>query len=58
VLAQATEATMVIRGAALSVNPALAFHTLRYYHEHPAARAELGTDAAVQRMRTAAVFEN
>lgn len=56
VLEQAAEATVVVRGGALSVNPALAFHTLRYYHQNPAARAELGTDAAVQRVRAAAVI--
>jgi hypothetical protein len=55
---QAAEATVLIRAGALSVNPALTFHTLRYYHQHPAARAELGTDAAVQRVRAAAVVES
>jgi hypothetical protein len=55
---QAAEATVLIRAGSLSVNPALTFHTLRYYHQHPAARAELGTDAAVQRVRAAAVVES
>jgi hypothetical protein len=56
VLEQAAEATVVVRGAALSISPALAFHTLRYYQQNPAARVELGTDAAVQRVRSAAVL--
>jgi hypothetical protein len=56
VLAQAAEATVAIRGVSLSVDPALAFHTLRYYHANPEARAELGTDAAVRRVRTGAVL--
>jgi hypothetical protein len=38
-----------IRGMYLAVDPALALHALRFYHENPAARAELGTDAAVRR---------
>jgi hypothetical protein len=52
---QAAEATMVIRGISLSVDPALAFHTLRYYHQNPPARTELGTEAAIRRMQTGAV---
>jgi hypothetical protein len=56
VLAQAAEATIAITGVSLSVDPALAFHTLRYYHAHPEARAELGTDAAVRRVRAGAVL--
>jgi len=56
VLAQAAEATVGIRGVSLSVDPALAFHTLRYYHANPEARAELGTDAAVRRVRAGAVL--
>jgi hypothetical protein len=56
VLAQAAEATVGIRGISLSVDPALAFHTLRYYHANPEARAELGTDAAVRRVRAGAVL--
>jgi hypothetical protein len=54
--AQAAEATVAIRGVLLSVDPALAFHTLRYYHANPAARVELGTDAAVRRVRAGAVL--
>jgi hypothetical protein len=56
VRAQAAEATIAIRGLPLSVDPALALHTLRYYHAHPDARAELGTDAALRRVRAAAVL--
>ncbi len=56
VLAQAAESTIAIKGVSLSVDPALAFHTLRYYHANPEARAELGTDAAVQRVRAGAVL--
>jgi len=56
VLTQAAEATIAIRGVLLSIDPALAFHTLRYYHAHPEARAELGTEAAVRRVRAGAVL--
>jgi hypothetical protein len=56
VLAQAAEATIAVRGVSLSVDPALAFHTLRYYHANPDARAELGNDAAVRRVRAGAVL--
>ncbi len=54
-VAEAGEAMIVIRGGTLSVDPALAFWTLRHYFTHQAARAELGTDAAVERMRSGAV---
>lgn len=40
-----------IRGMYPAVDPALALHALRFYHENPAARAEVGTDAAVRRVR-------
>ena len=36
----------------LAVDPGLAFHTLRFYHQNPAARTELGTEAAVRRVRS------
>lgn len=55
-LAAAREGRLVVRGALLSVDPALAFHTLHYYHANPDARAELGTDAAAHRVRSAAVL--
>lgn len=44
-----------VRGRLLSVDPALAYHALRYYHEHPEARAELAGDAAVRRLRRGAL---
>lgn len=53
--AQAVEGRLVLRGLWLSVDPALALHTLRYYHAHPDARVELGTGAAVYRVRCAGV---
>lgn len=53
--AAARAGRLVVRGALLSVDPALAFHTLHYYHANPDARAELGTDAAAGRVRSAAV---
>jgi hypothetical protein len=36
----------------LAVDPGLAFHVLRFYHQNPAARAELGTEIAVNRVRS------
>ncbi|MPY79349.1 MAG: hypothetical protein GEV04_12845 [Actinophytocola sp.] len=44
-----------IRGLYLAVDPALALHALRFYHENPAARAELGTEAAVRRLQAGGV---
>lgn len=44
-----------IRGMYLAIDPALAYHTVRFYHADPVARSELGTDAAVDRVRSAAV---
>jgi hypothetical protein len=35
----------------LAVNPAIAYHALRFYHAHPEHRAELSTNAAVERIR-------
>jgi hypothetical protein len=40
-----------ISGRYLSIDPALAFHTLRFYGTTPEARPELGTDTAIQRLR-------
>lgn len=37
----------------LTIHPALAYKALVYYHEHPERRAELGTDAALERIRYA-----
>jgi hypothetical protein len=36
-----------------AVSPALLFHLLRFYHQNPLARIELGTAASLQRARTA-----
>lgn len=36
-----------------AVPPVLLFHLLRFYHEHPLARTELGTAAALRRLREA-----
>jgi hypothetical protein len=40
-----------ISGRYLAIDPALAFHTLRFYWATPDARPELGTDTAVERLR-------
>ncbi len=42
---------VAIRGQWLSVDPALLYHALCYYHEHPDARAELSAERGVQRLR-------
>ncbi|MHA6801977.1 hypothetical protein [Salinifilum ghardaiensis] len=42
-----------ISGAFLSVDPALAYHALVYYLDHPGARSELGTERSVERIRRA-----
>ncbi|SDQ90313.1 hypothetical protein [Actinopolyspora saharensis] len=44
---------MGVQGMNLSVDPALAYQALRYYHEHPEMRAELGRQAGVDRIRRA-----
>jgi hypothetical protein len=36
-----------------AVHPALVYYALRFYHENPELRAELGTDAGVERIRRA-----
>jgi hypothetical protein len=41
---------LAIVGQYLSVDPALAYHALRFYAAAPSARAELGTPAAVERL--------
>jgi hypothetical protein len=43
---------LAVRGRSLAVDPAVAYHALRYYHAHPEARAELGTFAGEQRIRS------
>ncbi|HSV64866.1 MAG TPA: hypothetical protein VLJ59_03020 [Mycobacteriales bacterium] len=40
----------------LSIDPALAFHTLCYYKAHPDARVELGGQTAVDRVRNGDVL--
>lgn len=42
-----------ISGAFLSIDPALAYHALAYYLNHPEARSELGTERSVERIRRA-----
>ncbi|WP_134046191.1 hypothetical protein [Amycolatopsis arida] len=49
-----TVPTIVIPGKFLAVDPVLVYHLLGYYLERPAARVELGTEAAVRRARAAA----
>lgn len=46
---------MAIRGMCLAINPALAFHALRYYLDQPGARQELATEAGVNRVRSGRV---
>lgn len=41
-----------IQARLLSVDPGLAYHALRFYRAYPAARAELGAEAGVQRIRS------
>ncbi|WP_344678675.1 hypothetical protein [Saccharopolyspora taberi] len=43
-----------INPTALAVDPTLLYHLVRFYLEEPSARAELGTDASLQRVRSAA----
>jgi hypothetical protein len=43
---------LMVRGRLLSVDPAIAFYAMRYYHAHPDARAELVTPAGEQRIRS------
>ncbi|WP_199434005.1 hypothetical protein [Qaidamihabitans albus] len=43
-----------IPGNVLAVDPALVYHLLGYYLDNAAARAELGTEAALRRARAAA----
>lgn len=41
-----------IPGRDLAADPALVYHLLRFYQENPAARSELGSDAALRRAKT------
>lgn len=43
---------MAIRGMYLSINPALALHTLRYYLDQVSSRQELTTEEGVNRIRS------
>lgn len=47
---------MAVQGRWLGVDPALLYWALRYYHEHPEARAELADERGVQRIRTGALL--
>ncbi len=46
-----------VRARSLEVDPAVLYHTLRYYHAHPGARPELATDAGLRRIRTGDLLE-
>jgi hypothetical protein len=48
---------LVVRGRFLAVDPAVAYHSLRYYHAHPESRAELLTPAGEQRIRSGNVLD-
>ncbi len=48
---------VIISGAFLSVDPALAYCALHFYLHHPQARAELGTDCSVVRIQQCAFSE-
>ncbi|SDP56195.1 hypothetical protein SAMN04487905_105218 [Actinopolyspora xinjiangensis] len=47
-----------VQGVNLSVDPALAYHALHYYQRHPEMRAELGSQAGVDRIRSANLIEH
>jgi hypothetical protein len=44
---------ITIAGGAYPLDPVLLLHLLRFYHEQPLARPELGTDTSLQRIREA-----
>jgi hypothetical protein len=52
----AFDPNMAVQGKWLSVDPALLYWALRYYHEHPEARGELAGTAGVRRLRGGAVL--
>jgi len=54
-LAQAPN--VAVQGRWLAVHPTLLYWSLRYYYEHPEARAELADERAVQRIRTGALLD-
>jgi hypothetical protein len=45
----AADITLPIR--TLDIDPSLLYEALRYYHQHPQARAELATPAGLARMQ-------
>jgi hypothetical protein len=45
---------LVVRGGTLAVDPAMLYHAVRHYHDHLDHRDELGTDAALDRIRNLA----
>lgn len=49
--------SVVVNGRRLAVDPAVAYHALRYYHAHPEMRAELRTPAGVQRIRSGRLLD-
>src|SRR5205807_9794806 len=49
---------LVVRGISLAVDPALAFHVLRFYYDNPGARGELATDTGLQRVQNHAVVRS
>jgi hypothetical protein len=43
--------SLVVRARSLAVDPAVAYHALRYYHVHPESRGELLTSVGERRIR-------
>jgi hypothetical protein len=41
---------LAVQGRFLAVDPKLLYHALRFYHDNPTARAELGDDVALRRV--------
>jgi hypothetical protein len=48
---------LMVRGRQLAVDPAVAYHALRYYYAHPEARAELLTPDGEQRIRSGSLLD-
>ena len=46
---------LAIRTMFVAVDPALVYHTLRYYHHMPEARGELAGEVGLARLRAAAI---
>jgi hypothetical protein len=53
VLSSFRKSMRYVNAGYLAVDPALAYHGLRFYHEHPDHRHELATDAGIERLRHA-----